>query len=77
MSGSRLLSRRPLRQFFDPLTVAVIGATEAEPSVEPTVLENLKSFPGTVYPVNPNRAHALGRKCYPSIGALPETVDMA
>jgi predicted CoA-binding protein len=77
MSGSRLLSQRPIGRFSDPLTVAVIGATEAEPSVGRTVLENLRSFPGTVYPVNPNRSHALGRKCYPSIGALPETVDMA
>jgi acyl-CoA synthetase (NDP forming) len=42
MSGSRLLSRRPLRQFFDPLTVALIGAMEAEPSVRRTALETLR-----------------------------------
>jgi acyl-CoA synthetase (NDP forming) len=39
MSGSRLLSQRPIGRFSDPLTVAVIGATEAEPSVGRTVLE--------------------------------------
>jgi acetyltransferase len=69
----------PLDVFFAPQTVAVIGATEAAASVGRTIVWNLISSPfgGTVYPVNPKRSHVLGIKAYPSIGAVPETVDLA
>ncbi len=73
-----LPSRRgPLDAFFAPASVAVIGATEANPSVGRTVLANLSSFQGEIYPVNPNRDRVLGRKAYPTIGSAPGPVDLA
>jgi acetyltransferase len=72
--GSR---RRPLDPFFAPASVAIIGATEANPSVGRTVLSNLASFKGEIYPVNPKRDSVLGRKAYPAIGAVPGPVDLA
>src|SRR5262249_24694057 len=33
-------------------------------------------FPGPVYPINPNHETLFGRRCYPSIEALPEAVDV-
>jgi len=70
---------RPLKVFFAPQTVAVIGATEKAGSVGRTLFWNLISNPfgGTVFPVNPNRAGVLGIKAYPSISAVPEKVDLA
>jgi acetyltransferase len=62
---------------FHPGSVAVIGATETARAVGRIVLENLSSFPGPVYPVNPSHATALGRTCYPSIAAIPERPDLA
>ena len=58
---------------------APVGATEAVGSVGRTLLWNLISNPfgGTVYPVNPKRSHVLGIRAYPSIGAIPEPVDLA
>jgi acetyltransferase len=72
-------SRKPLEAIFSPGTVALIGATEKYASVGRTVLWNLISNPfgGTVYPVNPHRPNVLGIKAYPSIGAVPERVDLA
>ena len=69
----------PLDAFFLPRSVAVIGASEAPASVGRTILWNLLSSPfgGTVFPVNPGREAVLGIKAYPSIAAVPATVDLA
>src|SRR5919199_2689357 len=71
--------RHPLDAIFAPKNVAVIGATEKAGSVGRTLLWNLISNPfgGTVFPVNPKRPSVLGIKAYPSIGAVPEPVDLA
>jgi acetyltransferase len=68
-----------LDAIFAPKTVAVIGASEKLDSVGRTILWNLISSPfgGTVFPVNPKRPNVLGIKSYPSIGAVPEQVDLA
>jgi RimJ/RimL family protein N-acetyltransferase len=70
--------RNPLDPFFDPASVAVIGATEKEGSVGRTVFWNLISSPfgGTVYPVNQKRASILGVRAYPNLAALPETPEL-
>ena len=71
--------RDSLGAIFSPKSVAVIGATEQEGRVGRTVLWNLISNPfgGTVYPINKRHHHVLGIKAYPSIGDLPEPVDLA
>lgn len=69
----------PLDAIFAPKNIAVIGATEKEGSVGRTVLWNLirNPFGGTVFPVNPKRNSTLGIKAYPSVGELPEPIDLA
>ena len=71
--------RSPLEAMFSPASVAVIGATDREGSVGRTALWNLRtdSFKGRVYAVNPRRSEIGGQPCYPSIGAVPEAVDLA
>ena len=71
--------RHPLDVFFQPGTVAVIGASETGGSVGRSILWNLISNPfgGTIFPVNPKRVSVLGIKSYPTIGSIPERVDMA
>src|SRR5687767_3834405 len=71
--------RQPLDVIFSPRNVAVIGATEAHGSVGRTLLWNLVSNPfgGTVFPVNPKRPNVLGIKAYPTIGDVPDKVDLA
>ena len=71
--------RHPLDSIFSPKSVALIGATENPGSVGRTIFQNLGrgGFNGVVYPVNPKRNSVLAVKAYPSIGALPEKVDLA
>lgn len=71
--------RHPLDSIFAPKVVAVIGASETRGSVGRTVFENLGrgGFEGTVYPVNPKRASVLCVKACPTIGSVPERVDLA
>ncbi|HWE39910.1 MAG TPA: GNAT family N-acetyltransferase [Isosphaeraceae bacterium] len=68
-----------LASIFAPRSVAVIGATEKDGAVGRTIVRNLMASPfgGQVYPVNPHRPSVLGLKAYPSIGAVPERVDLA
>ena len=71
--------RHPLNAICAPKVIAVIGATETTGSVGRTVFQNLGrgGFEGVVYPVNPKRSSVLCVKAYPSIGAVPEKVDLA
>lgn len=68
-----------LEAIFRPETVAVIGATERPGSVGRTIMWNLVSSPfgGTVFPVNSRRPNVLGIKAYPSVGEVPQKVDLA
>lgn len=71
--------RNPLEVLFKPESVAVIGATERAGSVGRTIVWNLisTSFGGTVFPINPKRSSILGIKAYPTIGDVPDQVDLA
>ena len=66
-----------LREFFYPRTVALIGATDKADKPGRAILENLSHFNGAVYPVNPKHTTLLGHHCYPSIGDVPEKIDLA
>jgi acetyltransferase len=77
--ASPLWPPSPLAAIFHPRTVAVIGATEKPASVGRTVLRNLLEQPSgaTILPVNPHRSNVLGIRCYPSVAAIGEPVDLA
>ncbi len=74
----RISDRSPLDYFFSPASVAVIGATDREGSVGRTVVSNLlaATYKGRVYAVNPRRTELFGQRCYATIGAVPEAVDL-
>jgi acetyltransferase len=68
-----------LNRIFNPKRIAVIGASEREGSVGTKILHNLLSsgYTGEVYPVNPFRRTVQGIPAYPTIGKVPEKVDLA
>lgn len=68
-----------MMSFFSPASVALIGATDSESSVGCTALRNLvqAGYKGHVHAVNPKRTEIFGAPCYPVIGAIPETVELA
>ena len=65
-----------LESFFQPRSIALIGATERVGSVGRAIGENLRGFGGVVFPVNAKRAEVLGVKAFPSLAALPEVPDL-
>ena len=77
-----------LEFFFQPKSIAVIGASSDSRSVGFGLLKNLisggtlysdwrKPFDGKIWAVNPKASWILNQRCYPSISAVPEPVDLA
>ncbi len=64
--------------FFNPKTVAVIGASSEKKSVGYQIFSNLigSGFEGIIYPVNMKRTSAQGVKCYPSVSSIPDKIDL-
>lgn len=75
--GAARLSVRAPPDLFYPASIAVIGASASPNKVGYSVLRNLLSFPGSLYPVNPSRTELFGRKAYPSVAEIPGPVDWA
>jgi len=62
---------------FYPDSIAVIGASANPGKVGYSILRNLLSFPGALYPVNPTRRDLFGLETYPSVTDIPGPVDWA
>lgn len=68
-----------LQKFFDPESVAVVGASRTFGKAGNVIVANLLNlgFKGRIYPVNPKADEIWGLKVYPGISSLPEVVDVA
>ncbi len=64
---------------LEPLSVALIGASEDETKLGYSILKNLTkpAYKGKVYPVNPKHDTLLGLPCFASIEKIPGAVDLA
>jgi acetyltransferase len=67
-----------LNNFFNPQSLAVIGASESKGKVGHAVIKNIIDFgfPGKIYPVNPKAEKIMGISAYPSIGDIQESIDL-
>lgn len=63
--------------FFEPASVALVGAAHTEIKLGGTILKNLLSFKGKVYPINPKYSELMGIKAYPAAKDIPGHVDLA
>ncbi|MEM4472389.1 MAG: acetate--CoA ligase family protein [Archaeoglobaceae archaeon] len=70
---------RDISFFFDPRSVAVVGASRSIGKPGNNIVWNLKfhGFGGKIYPINPNAEEIHGLKCYPSVKDVPEGLDVA
>lgn len=68
-----------LQKLLWPKSVAVVGASNDLHSLRGRIFETILSHPyeGRLYPVSRSAVEVQGHKAFPSIEALPETVDMA
>jgi acetate---CoA ligase (ADP-forming) len=69
----------PLDSFFAPDSIALIGASRDQEKIPGRLLSMLRKneFPGRIYPINPNYGEIDGLKCYPSIAAVGQPIDLA
>ncbi len=66
-----------MEKFFKPRSVAVIGATPKPKGGLSILLNLLKGFKGSVYPINPNYKEIQEVTCYPNVKDIPGDVDLA
>ncbi|HLE50809.1 MAG TPA: acetate--CoA ligase family protein [Anaerolineales bacterium] len=70
-----------LEAFFQPASVAVIGASSDPQKLGYAVLKNLVeggyAQRGKVFPINLTASEILGHPAYPTVAAVPEPIDLA
>jgi acyl-CoA synthetase (NDP forming) len=68
-----------LKPFFEPASVAVIGASRTPGKGGYNIVENLQGlgYRGQVYPVNPRAGEVANLKAYPGLKDLPERPELA
>lgn len=73
------LNTNDLHAFFNPKSVAIVGASGDERKPSGVILKNLPAFgyKGKLYPVNPKYESLSGYKCYPSVLNIPDKIDLS
>jgi len=68
-----------LLPLFFPRSIAVIGASNDQSSIGGKLFHNIlaEGFSGPLYPVNPTSRVVRSVKAYPTIGDVPDEVDLA
>ncbi|HEX9744201.1 MAG TPA: acetate--CoA ligase family protein, partial [bacterium] len=68
-----------LDPIFQPKSVAVIGASDREHTLNRAMFMNLilGNFQGAVYPVNPSHDYVHGIRAYKTIEDIPDHIDLA
>lgn len=68
-----------LDPLLNPRSIAMIGASANPGRIGGMPLELLTRFgyAGGIYPVNPKYQEVFGRRCWPDIESVPQTVDLA
>ncbi|MEM2412819.1 MAG: CoA-binding protein, partial [Candidatus Bathyarchaeia archaeon] len=75
-------SIRQLDAFFNPKSVAVVGATKKINKAGHVIFKNFVEnkrrgvFKGEIYPVNPHEDYILGFPCYPRLTKIPGELDL-
>ena len=73
------MSEHALQSFFWPQSIAVLGASPDTHRIRGRLLHQLREngYPGRILPINPSYQEIDGLRCYASIGAVGEPVDLA
>lgn len=68
-----------LHYLFNPKSIAIVGASSnpLKPGGQPLASLLASGYTGAIYPVNPRYEEISGLKCYPSLKAINNTVDLA
>ncbi len=68
-----------MKAFMEPKSVALIGISRRSGPGSFNIMENMihYGYRGRIFPVNPKAREILGRKAFPTIGAVRQEVDLA
>lgn len=74
-----LSENKNLNKFFNPSSIAIVGATDGEGKVGTVITGNILKlgYQGKVFLVNPNKKELYGRQCYAEIKNIKEEIDLA
>lgn len=75
----KFVSLDAMRVLFNPRSIAIIGAsgsTSIDMTTTPLKFLLNYQYKGKLFPVNPKYQEIRGLKCYPSLSAIPENVDV-
>jgi acyl-CoA synthetase (NDP forming) len=77
--GTDVTRTRPLDSFFAPQSIAIIGASPDAKKIRGLLQTMLQKndYPGKLYPVNPSYEEIAGVRCFPSIDAIGQPIDLA
>jgi acetyltransferase len=69
---------KELERVFCPRSIAVVGVSEDENKIASLWLKSLisRGFKGELYAVNPKGGEVFGRRIWPSLSAIPGSVDL-
>src|ERR671932_445256 len=65
-----------IKEIFQLKNIAVVGLSKNEQKPSHQVSKYLIDHGYNVIPVNPTVTEVLGRKCYPSVAAINESIDV-
>jgi acyl-CoA synthetase (NDP forming) len=67
-----------IARLLEPSSVAIVGASAEPKKISGMLIDFLRrsGFAGRIYPINPRYQAIHELACYPSVDALPETVDL-
>ena len=66
-----------MKNFFEPNTIAIIGASDEQGKVGYSLMKNLENFKGIVIPINIKHESIFGLKVYKNINDYPNSIDLA
>jgi uncharacterized protein len=65
-----------IKEFYRLKNIAVVGVSKNEQKLSHQIPKYLIEHGYNVIPVNPTVTEVLGRKCYPSVAAINERIDV-
>ena len=73
------MDKNELDRFFNPSSIAVIGASKTPGKIGYEILKSLldSEYEGNLYPINPTAEEILGLKAYPSLIDVKGSIDLA
>src|SRR3990170_6172592 len=77
-NSTKKMADLQLEVFFNPKSVAIVGATEKVGSLPGVILKNLldMGFKGQIFPVNPKYKTVFDLPCYESVLKIPQKVEL-